>query len=57
MDGWLDSGTGINWRWRYAAERIDVEFDGALFQTAYGTTREEKRNMCSGGADDGFAMS
>ena len=55
QSGSFHSGAGIISGWRCAAERIDVEIDGVLFQTAYGTSREDTRSLC-GDADNGFGV-
>ena len=51
----FQSGTGVIAGWRCAAERIDIAIDGVMFQAAYGTSREDTRDIC-GDADNGFGL-
>lgn len=52
----FQSGIGAVTGWVCAAERIDIEIDGAAtFTAAYGTEREDTRAAC-GDADNGFSL-
>jgi hypothetical protein len=54
--GSFQSGIGLISGWVCEATQIDIEIDGtAVFEAAYGTSREDTRSVC-GDADNGFGL-
>ncbi|MGE0820581.1 MAG: SGNH/GDSL hydrolase family protein [Candidatus Binatia bacterium] len=53
--GSFQSGIGVVSGWVCDAQRIDIQFDGQSLQAAYGTSREDTRQVC-GDANNGFGL-
>ena len=53
--GSFQSGIGVVSGWACDAQRIDIAFDGQRVQAAYGTLREDTRQVC-GDANNGFGL-
>ncbi|MBM4255828.1 MAG: hypothetical protein FJ147_08015 [Deltaproteobacteria bacterium] len=53
--GSFHSGIGVVSGWACEAQRIDLEFNGIRLQAAYGTGREDTRQVC-GDTNNGFGL-
>ena len=52
----FQSGVGIISGWACEANKLEIQIDaGALFEAAYGTSREDTRVVC-GDANNGFGL-